>query len=240
MQPPPPSPPPHVIVAPGWVRRPDSRDLGAYYPDVALRFGVAGFAILRCGVSLTGRADGCEVLQEAPAGLGFGDAVLKLSKTFQFTPQTRDGVPTAEGSETAAVNFILPPGSTPSLRAAVLREIRPGEPTPSAMTVKCAGDDGPLCVMRPFAWAATPAASSLTGLYGAVTMSCRVTSDGALEACKAVAASPGAHVEAAASWGRRFRAPLQVDGAPTAGAVVHFVVVPPGGPPDATSTGVRP
>ncbi len=233
--PPPPSVPAHVIVEPRMVKRPDGADLGAYYPDAALRLGVTGFAVLRCGVAADGRLSGCEVLQEAPAGLGFGDAVLKLSTRFQMTPQTRDGVPTADGREIMAINFSLPPSARPPMRATLLRELKPGEPAPTASTVKCAGDDGPLCVARPFTWASAPQASSLVGLYGAVAMRCRVKADGGLEACEAAAASPGAHVDAAAYWGRRHRAPTEVEGRPTAGAVVRFVVLPSGGPPPAAS-----
>ena len=211
--------------------KPSANDIASAYPDAALRLQAAGFVLLHCGVALTGRLTGCEALQEAPAGLGFGDAALKLAAVaFKMTPQTRDGVATADGEVVIPLNFKTPdtPGAGPP--PVILRELKPGEPAPSADTLPCADGSGALCVMKRFTWASTPAAASLAGLYGGVVVSCRVGADGSMQGCRAAAASPGAHVDAARFWARRYRAPQQIGDTPTAGAAVRFIILPPGPP----------
>lgn len=71
----------------GWVRRPSSDDIQRYYPDIARRKDVVGGqASLNCQVTPKGTLNECAVVTENPAGLGFGDAGLKLTRLMKVDP----------------------------------------------------------------------------------------------------------------------------------------------------------
>lgn len=66
------------------------------YPDRAVTQGIAqGSVILSCTVSANGSATNCSVLEETPAGAGFGQAALRSMTRARFSPRTVDSV--AEG-----------------------------------------------------------------------------------------------------------------------------------------------
>jgi TonB family protein len=71
---------------PDWLRKPTGQDVAAFFPKEAGRRGVSGTATIACKVVADGRLGDCEVIKERPAGLGFGEAALGLSKTFRMTP----------------------------------------------------------------------------------------------------------------------------------------------------------
>ncbi len=48
------------------------------YPPEALRRGITGWATVECEITAGGVLDHCRVLDEYPAGYGFGDAAIKL------------------------------------------------------------------------------------------------------------------------------------------------------------------
>lgn len=59
------------------------------FPTVAASNGVSeGQVNLVCTVEADGRASGCSVLEETPAGQGFGDAALAAMETARFSPST--------------------------------------------------------------------------------------------------------------------------------------------------------
>jgi protein TonB len=94
---PPPAPPnPAVLTGMNWVERPTGQDFARNYPHDALRNNIEGRAILDCLVGADGRLS-CIVLSEEPVGQGFGEASLRVARSFRAALQTRDGRTTAGG-----------------------------------------------------------------------------------------------------------------------------------------------
>jgi len=101
---PPPSPPtPSVITRPQWIERPSARDFSRYFPRRALDRNQEGRVVLDCIVGADGRI-GCSVTEEEPSGWEFGDAALRISRSFRIAPQLENGQP-AEGGR---VRVIIP------------------------------------------------------------------------------------------------------------------------------------
>lgn len=106
----PPSPPapvgPRRITSPKWIKRPNGNDFARYYPSRAQEREREGKAVLDCTV----RADGtiaCSVASEDPPGWGFGDAAVKISRSFQIAPKLEDGEPSEGGRITVPLSFKL-------------------------------------------------------------------------------------------------------------------------------------
>ncbi|NEX94535.1 TonB family protein [Caulobacter sp. 17J65-9] len=90
--------PPPVIANPKWISKPTSDQMARWYPLGALEKEVSGRVVMKCRVTATGSVGNCAVTSEDPAGYGFGDAAIKLSKYFKMSPRTVDGAP-VEGAE---------------------------------------------------------------------------------------------------------------------------------------------
>ena len=58
---------------------PPLESLRSFYPQAALDRSESGSVILRCGRTEHGGYTDCQVVYEAPSGLGFGDAAVKLA-----------------------------------------------------------------------------------------------------------------------------------------------------------------
>ncbi len=101
---PPPPPASPVITNPTWLKRPNGRDFERYYPTRALDREKTGRVVLNCVVQANGSIN-CVVDQETPDGWGFGEAALKISKSFQMAPQTVNGAPTSGGRVTVPIVF---------------------------------------------------------------------------------------------------------------------------------------
>ncbi|MGE0742556.1 MAG: TonB family protein [Hyphomonadaceae bacterium] len=74
---------------PVWVRTPSARRLSAMYPERALDRGREGEARLQCTVQNGGALD-CERISETPGG-GFGNAALRVARTYRHAPTLADG-----------------------------------------------------------------------------------------------------------------------------------------------------
>lgn len=69
-----------------WLKTSTAEEFEAAYPKPLRKFAYAGRAELECAVGPEGRLSGCQVVAEEPAGKGFGDAAMKLSRAFQARP----------------------------------------------------------------------------------------------------------------------------------------------------------
>lgn len=75
------------IVDPAWIVRPLIQ-----YPDQAARRGVeGGEAVIDCEVTTEGRISSCNVVREAPADAGFGEAAVAGALKARLHPQQIDG-----------------------------------------------------------------------------------------------------------------------------------------------------
>jgi periplasmic protein TonB len=102
---PPPAPPtPSVITDPQWLQRPDGRDFARHYPPRALDRGQEGRVTLDCIVNADGRIN-CTVTGEEPSGWGFGEAAIRISRSFRMAPATRNGAPTSGGRVRVPIRF---------------------------------------------------------------------------------------------------------------------------------------
>jgi protein TonB len=83
-----------IIVTPGrrpvWSYRPSAKRLSALYPARALERGREGEASVHCTVLADGALD-CVRVSETPAHAGFGNAALRVARTFRHAPQRADG-----------------------------------------------------------------------------------------------------------------------------------------------------
>jgi protein TonB len=96
-----------VITNPDWIRRPSAQDLARYYPSRAQTLGKEGRATMTCSVTVSGTLTACSVVSEEPDGMGFGDALIRMSKTFKMRPKQTDGRPVEGGKVTIPFRFTL-------------------------------------------------------------------------------------------------------------------------------------
>lgn len=86
-----------IVVTPGrrpvWSRTPSAKRLSALYPARALERGREGEASVRCTVQDAAGVLACERVSESPANAGFGNAALRVARTFRHAPQRADGSP---------------------------------------------------------------------------------------------------------------------------------------------------
>lgn len=101
-------PRPSVVTNPDWLERPSAELLAEVYPQLAHLLGLPGRAIISCLVDATGRLRHCLVVDQFPAGLGFGAATLKAADTFRMSPKTVDGQPVPGGTVRIPLRYTLP------------------------------------------------------------------------------------------------------------------------------------
>jgi TonB family protein len=129
------APPGAVVTRPDWRVVPNGADLSEQYPAVAQFIGLPGRVLLQCEVAIDGSAS-CRVIDETPAGLGFGDAALAFSKTFKMKPMTVNGQPVDGGEIKIPIKFAAPDedeeaaDASPAVTAAVAA-LAPGATTSS-------------------------------------------------------------------------------------------------------------
>lgn len=97
-----------VIGKPKWSRVPAVNDLAAVMPSEARKAKVyKSRVVMTCKVVADGAVEGCRVDSEDPAGLGYGQAALKLTPYFGLAVWSDEGLPTIGGSVTIPLRFDL-------------------------------------------------------------------------------------------------------------------------------------
>lgn len=104
---PPPAPPSPVLTGAVWLERPGSRDFDRYYPTRAMDRQQEGRVVLDCLVDAGGRIS-CSVSSEDPSGWGFGEAAVRISRSFRMAAQTSSGQATSGGRIRVPITFRLP------------------------------------------------------------------------------------------------------------------------------------
>lgn len=107
-----------VVGKPTWAVLPSGTNMLAGYPSKAIDAGVKeARVVMICTAGAGGNLNDCRVTKEEPAGLGFAEAGLALSKSFRIRPWTDDGLPTIGGSITVPIRYQLP-AETPAAASA--------------------------------------------------------------------------------------------------------------------------
>mgnify|MGYP000936597342 CR=1 FL=1 len=117
---PPPPATPALVNEPDWVRRPTGDDLARVYPREAIEKELAGRATLFCTITAAGDLADCEITEESPAGVGFGEATLKLAQFFKMRPMSKDGRPVAGGKIRVPIRYVLPGAASTDPLSAML------------------------------------------------------------------------------------------------------------------------
>jgi periplasmic protein TonB len=81
------------VIRPVWLRRPSAQDMRRLYPPQ--QRGVEALVTADCLVDERGQFSTCEIVKESPAGRGFGESTVRLSKFFKMKPLDADGTPVA-------------------------------------------------------------------------------------------------------------------------------------------------
>jgi protein TonB len=81
-----------------------STDYDRAYPPESLRQRLTGRGVVDCAIAADGKPEDCRVVQEEPAGLGFGESALKLARYFRFRPRC----PGESARVTIPITFNLP------------------------------------------------------------------------------------------------------------------------------------
>lgn len=81
------------VVRPIWLRRPSADDMRRLYPPQ--QRGVEGFVTADCLLDERGQFASCDIVEERPAGMGFGESTIRLAKLFKMKPMDADGAPVA-------------------------------------------------------------------------------------------------------------------------------------------------
>ena len=79
-----------TVVNPVWLQPPRPE-----FPTAAQRAGAeSGMARLECQTRADGRVRACRIVEEAPTGVGFGEAAMRATMKARVQPPLVDGAPT--------------------------------------------------------------------------------------------------------------------------------------------------
>lgn len=97
-----------AIGHPEWTAFPSMSDFTAVVPAAARKAQIyRARVVMLCLVGEGGSLEGCKSQSEEPAGLGYADAALSLSKFFRLAVWTEEGLPTVGGSVRVPLRFDL-------------------------------------------------------------------------------------------------------------------------------------
>jgi hypothetical protein len=105
----------HPLAHPDWVRLPDPDRTAALYPAAARAAGVTtGVGTVDCRIGENGALGACALVEEQPAGLGFGQAALAAAPEMRVNLWTREGGPAAGSHVVAPLRFDATTVSAPT------------------------------------------------------------------------------------------------------------------------------
>lgn len=73
--------------------RPTKAEIMSHYPREALAQGVSGRATVECEIVANGLLDRCRVVDEEPAGQGFGEAAIQVAFEHHVRPDANGYLP---------------------------------------------------------------------------------------------------------------------------------------------------
>lgn len=200
---------------------PDAAQLRELWPQVTPAMRAGGWATVRCTASREGRMRDCQVVQEYPAGSGFGQVAQAVAPRVQWNPvPAKVAVPV---SVTLSLAFSVDGTDTRAVRMAKVEN-------PEWLKKPTAED---LRVV----W---PVEAYLRGKGGNATISCEVSVAGLLTKCTVASETPtGAGFGAAAlALAPQFLlTPMKIEGVPQPGGTVRIPLKFGNFTPDASVVG---
>ncbi len=97
---------PSAVEAPRLLATRSGDDLADFYPPVAQARAQTGQVDLDCVVQLDTSAV-CSVVTESVPDMGFGEAALRFSHNWRFSPGTVNGQPVADAHKRIQINFVM-------------------------------------------------------------------------------------------------------------------------------------
>jgi hypothetical protein len=203
-----------------WRKRPNGDDMARYFPIEARNRELPGWVIIECLTEEKGDLKDCQVLNETPTGVGFGDAGLALAKFFKLDARKMAPELLAGGVLTIPILMQTPDGVSRPLPP---RNDLAGDP--SALLIPAKGGNIPCpavsnpeqaCLAHAFSWSERPGLKATAPFIRAAAstpsmtaMLCRIGGDMKLDQC--VQASPAKPSQVAAMNGLLplFKAPYE-------------------------------
>ena len=186
-------PEPQFDTPPDWSLKPEGGSIVKFYPDEALDRTIGGKVVLGCVVRANGRAEDCTVKSEAPWGLGFGNAGVRMIQAKGlFKPAKLNGKAVDGARINVPIQFTPPVETT---RYFIFRPIFARAPSFEAMAR---------------AWPAGSDAAEAT-----VVLRCSLQLDGTLKACASAGKVDSVFSEAAKGLSGEFQVRLNAEEART-------------------------
>jgi TonB family protein len=155
-----------------WLKKPSPENLLAVFPRGAFREGISGSARISCLATVQGVLTDCVVLDESPAGKGFGDAAVALTPQFLMKPARYKGEP-VPSPVNIPINFKMEGRGEVFGSKSVAPAALPWAEAPSYADVA----------------AAYPKAAAAQKKGGHVALDCDMKKDGRLD-CREITAEP--------------------------------------------------
>jgi TonB family protein len=164
-----------TLTEPDWLTQPDFWIIKRYYPDMAKRLSIGGYAELSCTITEAGGMTGCQVVEEAPGNMGFGAAALELADFFTLSPVQPDGQSRVGATVKVPLTFD-PAEGNPIFGKVKKVEVLPADWTRMPNSVE---------MSRYY-----PRLGLLLNVAGRAELLCEATAEGALTNCRLQSESP--------------------------------------------------